>query len=41
MSEMADILNIRGEPIFDDRVVKLKLTRTIRTPTQRLDIATR
>jgi len=40
ISEMADMLNIGDDPIFDDRVVKIE-THTIRMPTQRLDIAAR
>jgi len=31
--EMINILNIRGEPIFDDALSRLRFTRTIRTPT--------
>jgi len=38
--EMVDILNIGGEPIFD-ALSSSSFTRTIRTLTRRLDIATR
>jgi len=38
---MADILNITGESIFDDRIIKIEITCTIRTSILPLGIATR